>query len=238
MKSLLKKILPNTIKIKLFNIKNLYITKYKETFWSQEGEDIILRRIFENKKTGFYVDIGAFHPYRFSNTYYFYLRGWRGINIDANPQSIELFNKFRKRDINLNLAIGLNKAKMKYYMFNEPALNTFDESLAKERDNTLNYKIISIEEIEVLPLSDVLDEFLPKNQEIDFMDIDVEGLDFEVLKSNNWNKYRPEILLVEILPAQTIEEVLDSEIYKYLKHIGYHLFAKCFNTCIFKRSAE
>ena len=233
MKKILKKILPNKIKHWLSNIKHLHITKYRDYYWSQEGEDIILRRIFENKRSGFYVDIGAHHPYRFSNTYYFYRIGWRGINIDANPQSIELFNKYRKRDMNLNLAIGLNKRIMKYYMFNEPALNTFDEYLAKERNNFNNYKIINTKEVEVYPLKDILDKFLPKGQEIDFMSIDVEGLDFEVIKSNDWNKYRPRVLLVEILPAHKVEELMENEIYKYLKEIGYNLLAKCFNTCIF-----
>ncbi len=233
MKEILKKILPNKIKHWLFNIKHLYISKYGDYYWSQEGEDIILRRIFENKKNGFYVDIGAHHPYRFSNTYYFYRIGWRGINIDANPQSIELFNKYRKRDSNLNLAIGLSKRIMKYYMFNEPALNTFDELLAKERNNSGIYKIIEVKEVEVYPLKDVLEKFLPKGQEIDFMNIDVEGLDFEVIQSNDWNKYRPKVLLVEILPSHTVEKLIDNEIYKYLKNIGYNLLAKCFNTCIF-----
>jgi len=232
-KKILKKILPNKIKHWLFNINNLYITKYRDYYWSQEGEDIILRRIFENKKSGFYVDIGAHHPYRFSSTYYFYRKGWRGINIDANPKSIELFEKFRKRDINLNLAIGLNKRIMKYYMFNEPALNTFDEFLAKQRSNIDVYKIIAMKEVEVYQLKDVLGQFLPKGQEIDFMNIDVEGLDFEVIKSNDWNKYRPRVLLVEILPAHKVEELRENEIYKYLKDIGYNLLAKCFNTCIF-----
>ena len=120
-----------------------------------------------------------------------------------------------------------------YYMFNEPALNTFDEFLAKQRSNIDVYKIIAMKEVEVYQLKDVLGQFLPKGQEIDFMNIDVEGLDFEVIKSNDWNKYRPRVLLVEILPAHKVEELRENEIYKYLKDIGYNLLAKCFNTCIF-----
>lgn len=210
------------------------MAKYKDLYWSQEGEDIILRRLFENRSSGFYIDIGALHPFRFSNTYYFYRKGWRGINIEANPESIELFEKFRKRDINLNIAVGLKKGKMKYYMFNEPALNTFDEELAKQRDGLNDFKIVNIIEVEMLPLSEILDIYLPKNQKIDFMNIDVEGLDFEVLQSNNWEKYKPEVLLVEIIPAKSIEEVLEHNIYKYLNELGYYILAKTFNTVIFK----
>ncbi|MFT7246563.1 MAG: hypothetical protein ACI82A_003940, partial [Candidatus Azotimanducaceae bacterium] len=69
--------------------------------WSQEGEDQILRRIFEQQSTGFYVDVGAHHPKRFSNTFLFYKLGWQGINIDAMPGSMALFNRERSRDLNL-----------------------------------------------------------------------------------------------------------------------------------------
>ena len=69
--------------------------------YSQNGEDLILNRFLENKKNGFYIDIGAHHPIRFSNTYLFYKKGWRGINIDAMPGSMDLFNKIRSRDINI-----------------------------------------------------------------------------------------------------------------------------------------
>ena len=73
--------------------------------YSQEGEDLILHRVFENQNTGFYVDVGAHHPVRFSNTYFFYLRGWSGINIDAAPGSIRKFAWKRRRDLNLEAAL-------------------------------------------------------------------------------------------------------------------------------------
>lgn len=88
--------------------------------------------------------------------------------------------------------------------------------------------------MDIFPLKEVLDLYMPPGQEIDFMNVDVEGMDYEVLQSNDWNKFRPYILLVEIIPARTIEEVLNSEINAFFKKLGYSLFAKCFNTCIFK----
>lgn len=235
MKSIVKRILPNSLKIRLSYLISSYLTK--DFYWSQEGEDIILKRIFESKDKGFYIDVGAHHPFRFSNTYYFYRKGWRGINIDANAENILLFKKFRRRDINLNFAIGLNKGKRTYFMFNEPALNTFDENLARERDGFRNYRIIKTVELEVVPLSEVLDRYMPPGQEIDFMNVDVEGMDLEVLQSNDWTKYRPYVLLVEVIPAQSIESIFDHEIYKYLRNLDYELFAKTFNTCIFRRQA-
>jgi hypothetical protein len=76
---------------------------WQRSSWSQEGEDLILARIFGDKPDGFYVDVGAHHPKRFSNTYYFYRRGWRGINIDAMPGSMLAFNRLRPSDINIEL---------------------------------------------------------------------------------------------------------------------------------------
>jgi FkbM family methyltransferase len=224
----LKKILPKEI----IEIIRLIFKKYSLSSYSQEGEDLILQRIFEYKNVGFYIDVGAYHPFRFSNTYLFYLKGWRGINIDPTPGSMRLFNKFRKRDINLEVGIGEKEDTLIYYMFNEPALNTFDENLAKKRDGEKGYYIIKELSIKVYPLSKILEEYLPEGQKIDFLTIDVEGKDFEVLKSNDWSRFRPKVVLVEIL-SSSIEEVFESPIYIFMKENGYSFFAKTFNTCFF-----
>ena len=123
------------------SIKN-NLRLYKNNSYSQEGEDLILHKIFPDKKNGFYVDIGAHHPFRFSNTYYFYRKGWRGVNIDAAPGSMKLFNKYRSRDINIEAAISNKIETLTYYKFNDPALNTFDKDLAQTRIGN-KYKIIS-----------------------------------------------------------------------------------------------
>jgi len=227
-KRFLKKILPREI----IEIKRLIFKKYNLSSYSQEGEDIILQRIFGYKNEGFYIDVGAHHPFRFSNTYLFYLKGWRGINIDATPGSMKLFNKFRIRDINLEVGIGEKEDVLNYYIFNEPALNTFDENLAKKRDGQNGYYIVKKLPVKVYPLSKILEEYLPEEKTIDFLTIDVEGKDFEVLKSNNWYKYRPNVVLVEIL-SSSIEEILKNIIYLFMKENGYYLFAKTFNTCFF-----
>jgi len=109
------------IKVLLQNKRNIYLNNS----FSQEGEDIILSRLFNDKKNGFYVDVGAHHPFRFSNTYKFYEKGWSGINIEPNPEDFHLFSKYRNRDININAGVGSNDGTLTYFMFNEPALNTF-----------------------------------------------------------------------------------------------------------------
>src|SRR5690606_16507344 len=149
-----------------------YYRSYKS--YSQEGEDMVLRSFYERKKNykGFFIDVGAHHPYRFSNTMYFYKRGWRGINIEPTPTVIKLFRLFRKRDITLNTGISETHQKLKFYCFNEPALNGFSKEISEKRNQSGSYKIIKTVDIETFPLSEILDKHLPPNQKIDFLTID------------------------------------------------------------------
>lgn len=234
LKQIVNMFLPKKLIEKLKIIKNNYFDGFSLKSYSQEGEDMILRRLFEKQKTGFYVDVGAHHPKRFSNTFFFYKKGWSGINIDAMPNSMSLFNKIRPRDINLEIPISDKKQKLKYYMFNDAALNSFSKELAEKRDGKDDYKIISEKEMETSTLEEILKNHLPHDQEIDFMSIDVEGLDLQVLKSNNWSRFRPKFVLVEIL-GSSISDIANSKKYKYLTGFEYEIFSKAVNTVIFRR---
>ena len=224
-------------KIKQFLLQLLYhivpFWWYRNGSYSQDGEDMVLNAFYETHKNykGFYVDVGAHHPFRFSNTAFFYKKGWRGINIEATPTLMKAFRVFRKRDINLNIAVGLSEKPLKFFTFNEPALNGFDEELSQQR-NQGRYQIVDTIEIAPKKLSCILDQHLPKGQKIDFMSIDVEGVDLDVLKSNDWEKYAPNYLLVE--GALDFENVTQSEIYCYLNQLSYKLVAKTQRTCIFQ----
>lgn len=208
---------------------------YSTLSYSQEGEDLLLKRKFEGQTNGFYVDIGAHHPRRFSNTFLFYQRGWSGINIDAMPGSMDLFKQERHRDINLELGISEREQELIYYIFNEPALNTFSENEASKKNGWLDYKVVEKKLIKTLPLKHVLEKYLDPEMEIDFMSIDVEGYDLEVLKSNDWVKFRPVFILVEDLNKISLNEVFEkSDIYRFLTLNGYQFVAKTFNTMFFK----
>jgi FkbM family methyltransferase len=202
--------------------------------YSQEGEDMVLRSFFEGQENykGFFVDVGAHHPYRFSNTLHFYQKGWRGINIEPTPGAIKAFNRFRSKDINLNIGISDRKDKLTFYCFNEPALNGFSKELSEERNRTKNYHIIKELGVETYPLAEILDKHLPQGQKIDFLTIDVEGLDLQVLKSNNWGKYKPSYILVE--DKIDFTNLSDSEVYRYLEERGYKMVAKTQRTLFFK----
>lgn len=202
--------------------------------FAQEGEDIILDNLFEGKTDGFYIDVGAYHPQKLSNTYYFYLRGWTGINIDAMPDSMKKFNDLRPKDINLEIPISKLPSSLTYYKFDESALNGFSPSLSEQRDIQTKYKIMGQTQLMTKTLAEILDESLPKNQKIDFLSIDVEGLDYEVLQSNNWEKYRPQVILVEDLEIEDIAKINDSKIFAFLIEKGYMLISKTLRTLIFR----
>ena len=211
-----------------------YKYEFHSVSFAQEGEDIILDNIFEGKINGFYVDVGAHHPQRLSNTYYFYLKGWTGINIDAMPHSMKKFNDLRPNDVNLEIPISRSPSDLTYYKFDESALNSFSSDLSKKRDIQTKYKIIEEIQLKTKTLAKVLDEHLPSNQKIDFLSIDVEGLDYEVLQSNNWGKYQPQVILVEDLELENITKVDSSKVYTFLVDKGYVLIAKTIRTLIFK----
>ncbi len=202
--------------------------------FSQEGEDRILSRLFEQQEKGFYIDIGAHHPQLYSNTYLFYLRGWRGINIDAMPGSMQPFSLTRPNDINLELAISEKEEGLTYYMFSNPAYNSFSEKLSRKRDGTRGVvKLIDQKIVKTQRLSNILDKYLPSSTSIDFMSIDVEGLDYQVLLSNDWEKYCPKVLLVEELEFSLEKPIETSKSYIFLRSQGYRLLAKTVNTVFY-----
>jgi FkbM family methyltransferase len=197
------------------------------TSYAQHGEDLVLESFFDyHKKTGFYVDIGAHHPYRFSNTRLFYKKGWRGINIDAMPGSMKSFRFFRRRDINLEMGVGLQKGTLKFYSFEEPAYNTFSEHLVNDPEFLKRVPLKKIYEVPVITLVDLLEKHLPANTHIDFLSIDAEGFDLDILKSNDWSRFRPTYLLVEE-GMNSIRNI--SETGAFLEQQQYQLVAR---TCI------
>lgn len=203
------------------------------TSFSQMGEDLILDLIFRDKKKGFYVDVGAYHPKQYSNTYLFYLRGWNGINIDPMPGSMDEFTKIRPRDINLELGVGMSKNEKTYYIFDQPALSGFSTKLSKKRDTESEYRIVRKERIGMFPLKSILEQYMPKKHKIDFLSVDVEGMDYEVLASNDWTRFSPSVVVVEDLTFSLSKPKM-SKIYLFLTERGYELVAKNDVSLIFK----
>ena len=228
----LKHTLPPWLKRTLRGLRTRLFDVYAVKSYSQEGEDRILQRIFERKECGFYVDVGAHHPRRYSNTYLFYRRGWRGINIEPNPDIADAFRRERKRDINLQMGISDHQGSLAYYTFNDPALNSFKRQFATSRVENPHWRALETKEISVFRLDAVLRRYLPPDVKIDFMSIDVEGMDMAVLQSNDWDIFRPTCVLVESI-STSLESAEKGEVSPFMRARGYELFAKTVNTLIF-----
>lgn len=186
------------------------------------GEDMIVRFLAESQKInkGFYVDIGAHHPINASNTYHFYCKGWRGINIDATPNSMEIFNILRPRDINLEVCISSEEdTNVDFFVFEQGLCNTFDQEMA-DKALSLGYTLIEKRALKTSTLKEILDAHLPRETSIDLMNIDIEGMDESVLMSNNWDIYKPKILIIE-KQNLVLSEIHNLLIVKYLTEQGY-----------------
>lgn len=200
--------------------------------FSSAGEDMILRHIVgSDKMDGFYVDVGAYDPVRFSNTYFFYLNGWRGINIEPRPGSRALFDRVRPRDTNLEMGISAERGELTYYVVGEDStMNSFSREFLEHIDmlGAVQREV----SVPVLPLSEALSRHLPEGQTIDFMNVDCEGHDLAVLESNDWERFRPRLVVVEDKGADPSR----SEIVAAMARRGYEVCVQ--NVIILDRLTE
>ncbi len=201
-------------------------------YFSQTGEDKLVLSYLE-QISGYYVDVGAYDPITFSNTFAFYLRGLRGINIEPNPDAIPAFEHLRSEDKTINMGVSRNAQDLDYYSFNLPTFNTFNKDFAERiLSNQSGLVQHSIRKIPTRPLTDILNEHAPQDQPFQLLSVDAEGMDLEVLQSLDWKKYRPEIVLVEDL-AFEIEDPQSSVLFQFMKSQSYTLVAKTVSTLMF-----
>jgi FkbM family methyltransferase len=189
--SLLHKIYKNILSEPLL-VNSKLINSY-----SQYGEDLVIDGIIGNKQNGFFIDIGANDPTTLNNTKRFYDRGWHGINIEPNPILFGRLTEQRPRDINLNIGLGSYNQKMPFYLVSADTLSSFNKSDARRNCRIFNERITGIIEIQIQTLESIFLEYV-KFYKVDFLSIDVEGFELEVLQSNDWIKYRPYLILIEI----------------------------------------
>lgn len=201
---------------------------------SQFGEDTIVRFLTNDVRQGFYIDIGAHHPVYYSNTHHFYCKGWHGINIDGAPGMMDTFNVLRPRDVNLEILLSPEKTTkpVEFYIFERSALNTFDPVMAEKAICDGN-KLIERKSLPTSTLVEVLDSYVPPGTDITLMSIDIEGLDESIIMSNDWQKYKPSILVFEKHDV-SLKEIGKLEILNYLEKQGYQLVAKSGPSLIFQ----
>jgi FkbM family methyltransferase len=204
--------------------------------FSQFGEDSVIFHLLVHhvKKIGggFYVDVGAFHPRLFSNTKILTLLGWTGINIDANADAIAAFRTERPNDINICCGVAAEPGELTYHRFEGAAMNTFSAETAEKWQRENGWKLIGKETVQVRRLDAILAESLPPNQTIDYMNIDVEGMDASVVASIDFTKYKPTLLSVELFGVDKMA-LRDSPTVQRLRAHGYKLVAILLSTFIF-----
>ena len=205
--------------------------------YSTLGEDIFLQKFFSKQKKGFYIDVGCFHPLQGNNTYLLYKKGWQGLNFDVSQKTIELFDFFRKKDINIYCGIT-NKKGYKKLFFRKKLnmLNTLNKDIAKIHFlNGYNSRTIKVN-----TLNYFLKKFYGNKKKIDLLKIDTEGEEINVLKSIDFKIYKPRLISIEIhnqkqMYKDDLEYYKSNEIYKFLISKKYSLIWKNYFSFIFKR---
>lgn len=230
-KNFLKKLIKNsTMCNKIAKICNEY--PYSTRYYGQNAEDAIASSFFPQGYPGFYVDIGAHHPVKYSNTYLLYQSGWHGINIDPLPGSMLLFNEMRPLDINLEVCVFDSEQIVKYYSFDEPAYNTLSSERAEEVVSKNYAQLQRVEDIKAEPLWSIFSRNIPVGQCIDLMTVDVETMELQVLKTNDWEKYVPKLIVIESLITQRkdIFSVMHDPVVSFLLEKNYQVVGKAVNT--------
>lgn len=211
---------------------------FRKVSYSQCGEDLIIKYIFNNlgiHKPRF-LDIGAHHPSNLSNTYIFYQNGSSGVNIEPDPQLFSYIKKCRPRDININVGITDQRGTLDFYVMTSSTLNTFSLVEAKNAESE-KVKIDKVIQIVVIPINDILKEHF-SHVELDFLSLDVEGLDMRILQSFDFSICRPKVICVETI---TYSEKRDGKNIKEIEQLliekGYFAYANTHINTIFVDSA-
>ena len=203
------------------------------------GEDIIALAILERSgrlpDSGLYVDVGAFHPTFASNTAVLSERGWRGVCIEPNPLMADRLRTARPTDVVLEVAVGSSRRKGHLNFFYEwGSSNTLDEDFAAFISSTQSVEVSKRIEVDVVPLADILTEHVPAEASIDFMSIDVEGMDLEALQSSDWKRFRPSLVAIEDLELD-LSNARSSPVFQFMTDVRYRFVAHAVYTSFYLR---
>ena len=211
--SLKEKILKN--KIFYFFYKKIKIHKSKRFNYhlGEFGEDIFINRFFKNLTNGVYVDIGCYHPIKSSLTYNLFQKGWSGLNVDLSKTSIDLFNSSRPNDVNIRAAVTDFDGETFYY----------ENGIINQQNSLIENKNLKKIPIKAFKLSTILED--NKFKKIDFLNIDVEGCDYKVLKGINFSSIRPKLICIEE-NNYNLEKIINNETHQFLIKNEYFLASK------------
>ena len=211
----------------------------KKNYYSFSGVDTIIENIFRNKNDGFYIDIGCQHPIKNNNTYLLHSKGWKGINIDLDPDNIKLFNISRPKDDNINIAVSNKVGEAELYFYHKKSpINTID----KKTSDYQKAQVSDIKKVKTDTLNNIINNSKYDNMKFNLLSIDVEGHELQVLKGFDFNKYKPDVIVVEFLDLSSkklevknlnIENLFKTELYQYLITKNYILVNYIYSDLIF-----
>jgi FkbM family methyltransferase len=208
---------------------------YYRKSWSQCGEDLILRYLFDLLRIArpSYIDIGAHHPRYYNNTYLFYRQGARGVNVEPDPALHAGLRRGRPRDVNLNIGIGAREAELDFYVMSSRTLNTFSASEARKYVEQHGLRIVDTRRIKVQTFAQAVDTHLGRTP--DLVSLDVEGLDLDILRSIDYSRHRPHVFCVETISyaAGDGSGVKSPEIHALMLENGYRLYADTYINSIY-----
>lgn len=199
--------------------------------YSQAGEDVIAANILLNMRNKVdqisYLDIGANHYKNFNNTFRFYQKGYSGVLVEANPTLINELKKYRSRDTILNYGIGVtSNKKLDFYVTNGGGLSSFnknfiDQSISHDND----VYVEKIMQVSIITFNEVMEQYFENTPTI--VSIDIEGDEYNILSSINYQKYRPIIFIVETVEYQKYTALKNKrdDIIKLMKNNDYEEYA-------------
>ena len=211
-------------------LKKIYYEKYSKKSYSLSNVDLVIERIFKKKKKGIFIDVGCNHPIKYNNTYLLYKKGWSGINIDLDQESIKQFDELRTRDLNIQTLVTSydNEEKDLFFYHNRSAINTISKELVESRNNNFQ----EIKKIKGKSLNSIIENSKFKVSKIDLLTIDIENYEYEALKNFNFNKFDIDIIVTEITDINikdletynlSLENIKKSNLYKLLINNNYKL---------------
>lgn len=227
----------NVVQKAAVRLRNVFTRNYQKSY-AQSGEDLILAYLFRwlGIAKPAYLDIGAHHPTWLSNTYLLYIAGSSGVCVEPDPDCCASIRRHRKRDVCLNIGVGTGGAQsLKLYVMTARTLNTFSREEAERCQNSKNYgdqRIENIVDVQVRSVNEIIHEYMPSG--VNLISIDVEGLDYDILREFDFMAYQPEVFCVETLRYQADGSLKkNDDLIRFMQKQGYTIYADTYMNTIF-----
>lgn len=202
--------------------------------YSQFGEDLAVRNHFaENfdNSMGLFIDVGAFHPFKYSNTMLLSQLGWRGINIDCDSAKIARFEKLRPRDENICAAVGEVPGDMIYLEYSQEGLtNRIADPGERNLASGIGEKPLRVTPIRATTLTHIIEQSVFRGRHFHYLNVDCERQDLSVLKGLDFSRYSTDVISVE---AWT--KTARAELTAFLASLGYEMTDMVHQTLFFSK---